>query len=83
MTIAILEYCGRAKSPNTVADQSNLPVWRRLRIFSPQPWESWKAKKKEPGACGYNWANLSLADLNTGTWSSRLVDRLKADDLAL
>jgi hypothetical protein len=26
----------------------------------------------EPGAWGYNWATLSLGNINTGTWSSRL-----------
>jgi hypothetical protein len=28
--------------------------------------------KREPGAWGYNWATLSLADINTETWSSWL-----------
>jgi hypothetical protein len=28
--------------------------------------------KREPGAWGYNRATLSLGDINTGTWSSRL-----------
>jgi hypothetical protein len=26
----------------------------------------------EPGAWGYNWATLTLGDVNTETWSSRL-----------
>jgi hypothetical protein len=37
----------------------------------------------EPSAWGYNWATLSLADLNTEAWSSRLGVGRKADDLAL
>jgi hypothetical protein len=28
--------------------------------------------KREPGTWGYNWATLSLGDMNTETWSSRL-----------
>jgi hypothetical protein len=36
----------------------------------------------EPGAWGYNWATLSLGDINTGTWSSRLGVGHKADYLA-
>jgi hypothetical protein len=37
------------------------------------------------GVCawGYNWADLSLGDINTGTWSSKLGVGRKADDLAL
>jgi hypothetical protein len=38
--------------------------------------------KREPGACGYNWATLSLPDINTETWSFRLWVGCKADDLA-
>jgi SRSO17 transposase len=36
--------------------------------------------KREAGAWGYNWATLSLEDLNTETWSSRLGVGRKADD---
>jgi hypothetical protein len=39
--------------------------------------------EKEPGALGCDWATLSLGDLNTGTWSSRLRVARKAEDLAL
>jgi hypothetical protein len=39
--------------------------------------------KRRPGAWGYNWATLSLWDINTGTWSSRLGVGRRADDLAL
>jgi hypothetical protein len=28
--------------------------------------------KWEPGGWGYNWVTLSLWDINTGTWYSRL-----------
>jgi hypothetical protein len=45
-------------------------VWRRVRI--PLPCESQKATGKEPGAWGYNWTTLSLEDIKTETWSSRL-----------
>jgi hypothetical protein len=37
----------------------------------------------EPGARGYNCATLSLGDINTDIWFSRLWVRHKADDLAL
>jgi hypothetical protein len=37
----------------------------------------------DPGAWGYNWATLSLGDINTETLSSRLGVGRKADDLAL
>jgi hypothetical protein len=37
----------------------------------------------EPDVWGYNWATLSLGDINTGTWSSRLGVGHKADDLSL
>jgi hypothetical protein len=30
------------------------------------------AAKREPGAWGCNWATLSLEDINTEIWSSRL-----------
>jgi hypothetical protein len=36
-----------------------LPVWRRVRFPPLQPCESCKATNREPGAWGYNWANLS------------------------
>jgi hypothetical protein len=32
---------------------------------------------------GYTWATLSLLDINTETWSSRLGVGRKADDLVL
>jgi hypothetical protein len=38
--------------------------------------------EKKSGAWGYNWATLSLADINTGTWSSRLAVGRKVDELA-
>jgi hypothetical protein len=41
------------------------------------------ATKREPYVWEYNWASLSLGDVNTGTWSSRLGVGYKADDLAL
>jgi hypothetical protein len=47
------------------------------------PCESYKETKMEPGAWGYNWGNLSLGNINTGAWSSRLGVGRKADDLAL
>jgi hypothetical protein len=28
---------------------------------------------REPSGWGYDWATLFLGDINTGTWSSRLV----------
>jgi hypothetical protein len=34
-------------------------------------------------AWGYNCFDLSLGDINTDTWSSRLAVRRKADDLAV
>jgi hypothetical protein len=37
----------------------------------------------EPGAWGYNWATLSLGDINTGAWSSRFGVGRKVDDFAL
>jgi hypothetical protein len=45
--------------------------------------ESKKETKIESGAWGYNWPTLSLGDISTGTWSSRLETGRKADDLAL
>jgi hypothetical protein len=51
---------------------SQFLVWRRVRI--PPPY---------PGVLRYNWASLSLGDINTETWSSRLRVELKTDDLAL
>jgi hypothetical protein len=41
--------------------------------------------RREPCAWGYNWATLSLGDINTHTrtWSSRLAVGLKAHNLAL
>jgi hypothetical protein len=48
------------------------PVWRRVIILPPWPRQSQKATKREPGAWGYNWATLSLGNINTETWSSRL-----------
>jgi hypothetical protein len=39
--------------------------------------------KREPGAWGYNWATLSLGDINTETRSSRLGVGHKDDGLAL
>jgi hypothetical protein len=59
------------------------PLWRRVRIPPLQPCESYKATKRELDAWGYNWANLSLGDMNTGTWSTRLGVERKADDSAL
>jgi hypothetical protein len=41
------------------------------------------ATKKEPGGWGYNWATLSLEDINTEAWSSRLGVGQKADDLVV
>jgi hypothetical protein len=41
------------------------------------------ATKREPGAWGYNWATLSLGDINTANWSSRFGVERKADDHAL
>jgi hypothetical protein len=38
--------------------------------------------EKEPGVRWYNWATLSLGDIHTGTWSSRLGVGHKTDDLA-
>jgi hypothetical protein len=38
---------------------------------------------REHGAWGYNWATLSLEDINRGTWSTRLGVGCKAGDLAL
>jgi hypothetical protein len=35
----------------------------------------------EPDAWGYNWANLSLWDINTRTWNPRFGVGHKADDL--
>jgi hypothetical protein len=60
-----------------------IPVWGRVRVPPPQPCESQKATERKHGAWGYNWTTLSLGDINTGTWSSRLGVRRKADDLAL
>jgi hypothetical protein len=37
----------------------------------------------EPGAWGYNWAILSLGDINTETWFFRLGVGSKPDNLAL
>jgi hypothetical protein len=39
------------------------------------------SRKSEPGARGYNWATLSLGNMNTNTWSSRLGVGHKTDDL--
>jgi hypothetical protein len=40
-------------------------------------------KKRELGTWGYNWATLSLGDINTQTCSSKLGVGREADDLAL
>jgi hypothetical protein len=58
-------------------------VWRRVRIRLPQPCKSQKATKWEPGAWRFNLATLSLGDINTEIWYSRLGVGRKADDLAL
>jgi hypothetical protein len=39
--------------------------------------------EKERGAWGYDWATLSLGDIYTETWCSRLGVGRKVDDLAL
>jgi hypothetical protein len=39
--------------------------------------------EREPGAWGYNWATMSLGDINTGTWSFRMGVGRRADGLAL
>jgi hypothetical protein len=44
---------------------------------------SYKAKEREPSAWGYNWATLSLGEMNTGTWPSKLGVGLETDELAL
>jgi hypothetical protein len=33
-----------------------------------------KPSRRQPSAQGYNWATLSLGDINTGTWPSRLEE---------
>jgi hypothetical protein len=43
---------------------------------------SYKAMKWERGVSWYNWATLSLGDINTGAWSSRFGVGRKAEDLA-
>jgi hypothetical protein len=58
-------------------------VWRQIRIPPLQPCESQKATIREPGAWRYKWATLSLGDINTKTWSSRLGVGCMTDDLAL
>jgi hypothetical protein len=49
-------------------------MWRLVRMPPPQPCKLWKAMNREVYVWGYNWATLSLGDINThiGTWSSRL-----------
>jgi hypothetical protein len=42
-----------------------------------------RKKKRDPGVWGYSRATLSLVDINTEIWSSRLGIGRKADDLAL
>jgi hypothetical protein len=44
------------------------PLWRR-EIPQQQPWELRKVTNREAGAWGYNWATLSLEEINTETWS--------------
>jgi hypothetical protein len=40
-----------------------------------------KATKRERRVWGYNWAALSLEDINTETWYSRFGVGRKADEL--
>jgi hypothetical protein len=42
-----------------------------------------ESDEKEAGALRYNWATLSLEDINTVTWPFRFGVGHKADDLAL
>jgi hypothetical protein len=64
-------------------DGRKLPMWTRVTVPPPYPCESQKAKKWEPGTSKYNWATLSLGDINIGAWSSRLGVGRTADDFAL
>jgi hypothetical protein len=61
----------------------NLSVWRLVTIPPPWPYKSKKATKTEHGGWGYTCAILSLGDINTGTWSSRLRVGHKGDNLTL
>jgi hypothetical protein len=42
-----------------------------------------KGDEKGTRCLGYNWATLSLKDINVGTWSSRLGVGCEAVDLAM
>jgi hypothetical protein len=42
-----------------------------------------ESHRREPSAWGFNWVTLSLGDINTETWSSRLGVERKGDDLDL
>jgi hypothetical protein len=41
------------------------------------------AIKRKLDAQGYNWANLSLEDINAGAWYSRIEAECMANGLAL
>jgi hypothetical protein len=59
------------------------PCGGGIEYLHRSPWESKKAMKREPSVWGYNWATLSLWDINSETWSYRLGVGSKADDLVL
>jgi hypothetical protein len=42
-----------------------------------------KSKKKKEPVAWYNWATLSLGDINTGTWFLGLRVGHKADEIAV
>jgi hypothetical protein len=66
-------YCGiRHLYASSSYDVCCYLMWRRDRIPSPYPCESYEATEREPSARVYNWATLFLGDINTGTWPSRL-----------
>jgi hypothetical protein len=59
------------------------PCIGELEYLHRSPASRRRRRKGNPVPGGMTGANLSLGDINTGTWPSRLGIGRKADDLAL
>lgn len=54
-----------------------------ISITPPQLHESQQTMKREPSACGCNWATLLLREISAEIWPSRLSVGYNSDDLDL
>jgi hypothetical protein len=79
----VLGTCRRYISFSCTVIVTKHLVWRWVRLPAPHHWEWQKTTKMEVGVWECYWPTLSLGDINTETWFSRLGVRRKADDLAL